>query len=321
MIPFPGKLTVKRWAAEDQARAAEEKYHAKTQEIIARVKSAYYALSFVDRSIQINQENESLLKNFARIAEAKYMVGKATQHDVLKAQIELSLLADKLITLRQKKRTSQAKLNVLLDRAPATPIKIPTELTVPQLTASEAELEKLALANRPQLVAMEHALNASDKMHLLAKMGYLPNFKLGVVQREMSSSGLNGWNVNMMASVPLWFWKQGFAVSEAGSKREAAKAAYDNLENMVRFEVWDAYERVDSDRRLTELYKEKIIPQAEQALRSATTAYEAEKVEFLTLINSQKTLEESRLRYYQALSDQGRSLADLERIVGGINNE
>ncbi len=321
MIPFPGKLTLKRWRAEDAAGVAEEKFEAKTNDIIAKVKNSFYSLFYVERAIQINQENESLLKKFAKVAEAKYVVARASQHDVIKAQVELELLTNELITLGQKRQTAQARLNTLLNRAPSDRIDIPPELNIYGPDLSLTELEQLALANRPELQAAAYKVKQSEKSHTLAKMQYLPDFKLKVLQREMKASGLNGWNVSFMANLPIWFWSKTSAVASSGEKKEAAEAVRKNLTNMVRFEVQDAFVKVDSAKRLRSLFKDKIIVQAEQALRSATIAYQADKLDFLTLINSQKTLEDSKLKYFQALTDLGKSLAELEKIIGGFNNE
>jgi outer membrane protein TolC len=316
MIPFPGKLTLKRRLAEDAARITEEKYKAKKREIIAKVKSAYYDLFLVEKSIQTNQENKSLLKKFTKITEAKYIVGKATQHDALKAQVELSLVTNELITLEQKRQTAQARLNTLLNRDTRKLIDVPIELKISEFSYDLAKLERLALENRQKLKAIEYRLKKTEKEHALARMEYLPDFKINILQREMRGSRLDGWNTTFMMNIPLWFWKQASGLNEAVAKREGAEAAYKNMENMVRFEVQDAFVKADSAKRLVELFKTTIVPQAEQALKSAVIAYESEKIDFLTLINSQKTLEDSKLKYFKALSDLGKSFAELERIVG-----
>ncbi|MFH1683340.1 MAG: TolC family protein [Candidatus Margulisiibacteriota bacterium] len=321
MIPFPGTLTLKRLREEDAAKAAQEKFQAKTNEIIAKVKNAYYALYYLNQAIEINQENKSLLNKFAKIAQAKYVVGKASQHDVIKSQVELDLLTNKLITLEQKRQTARARLNTLLNREPATQIDLPKEIKINDPALSLAKLEQTALRNRPELQAAAHQVEQTEKSHTLAKMQYLPDFKIKVLQREMQTTGLNGWNVSLMANLPVWFWAKTSAVTYAGENQAAAEASWQNLKNMVRFEVQDSYVAVDSAKRLAALFKNKIIPQAEQALRSATIAYQSDKVDFLTLINSQKTLEDSKLKYWQAFSGLGQSLAELERIIGGFNNE
>lgn len=316
MIPFPGKLTVKRQSLEDAVKMADEKLRVKEQAIVSKVKSAYYTLFYIERSIEINEENRSLLNQFSNIAKAKYVVGKATQHDALKAQVELSLLSNELITLEQKRETARAKINTLLNRDIRTSIVIPTDLALSEQVLNPEQIEALALANQPELRAMGYGLEKSRRESLLARMEYLPDFKLKVLQREMRATGLDGWNASLMMNIPLWFWKEGAGVSEAYSRKDEIEASYNNMRNMVRFDVQEAYVKVDSAKRSVELFKKEVIPQAKQALRSAITAYESEKIDFLTLLNSQKTLLLSRLKYYEAFRNLGSNLAELERVIG-----
>lgn len=317
MIPFPGKLTLKRWLADDAARMTEQKYLASLRSVVAKLKTTYYSLYFVDQSIRINEENKALLQNFAKIAEAKYVVGKASQHDVLKAQIEFSLLDNELITLRQKRQTVQARLNALLNRESRASLEVEVNLNLADVNFSLVSLEAIALGQRPDLKATEYGFLMSQKATTLAKAAYLPDFSLKALRREMKTTGLNGWNVVFMADLPLWFWREAAGVSEAAAIEAAAKAAYLNMKNMVRFEVHDAFVKVDTAQRLTKLFKTSIVPKAKQALQAATRAYKSNKVDFLTLINSQKMLLNAKLQYFRARADFGTSLADLEQVIGG----
>lgn len=315
-IPFPGKLTLKRFVRSDMARMFYEKYQSKIWEVATKTKSAYHTLYFIRKAIVINLENEALLRQFEKIARAKYIIANASQHDLLKSRIELSLLSNELITLRQRENTAIARLNLLLNQEPNSQIKLPEKMDFPGIGLALSELEETALENQPVLLAMRHGLDSKEWAHLLSKMQYLPNFELRLLQKESKATGLNGWNTRLMASVPIWFWGKNAQVNVAGEAREEAQASLKNMENMVRFEVRDAYEKLDSSKRLIELFKSTIVPQAEQMVKAARIAYEGEKIDFLSLINSQKTLQNAKLKYFKSLADFGKNLAELERVIG-----
>ena len=82
------------------------------------------------------------------------------------------------------------------------------------------------------------------------------------------------------------------------------------------FEVKDLLVRVQSSESTINLYKTGVIPQAEQSLKAARIGYEADRVDFLTLIDSQRILLNSRLLYCRTLTDFEQNLANLERAVG-----
>ncbi|HID93766.1 MAG TPA: TolC family protein [bacterium (Candidatus Stahlbacteria)] len=319
MIPFPGKLTLKGRMAKEEVLIAKENYEAKHQEIIAKVKSAYYRLFLVHKSIEIKNEEKELLRKFEKIAQTKYAVGQVPQHDVLRAQVELSLVADDLITLQERDLpTAEARLNAILNRPLHLPLGVPDEFTVPELKKSREEIEELALKYRQELKAMKNAIEKSKIAYNLAKMEYLPNFMVKFMQEEMRMPMSTEINRGVMfsLSIPLWFWNKGYRISERRAQKSSAKASYQAMKNMVLFEVQNALSKYNATQRRVNLFKTTIIPQAEQALKSATIAYKTGKIDFLTLINSERTLINAKLKYYKTLVEHGENLANLERVVG-----
>ncbi|MCM8797961.1 MAG: TolC family protein [Candidatus Omnitrophica bacterium] len=316
MIPFPSKLFTKARIAAREANAQEQIYKEKEREIIQEVKSAFQELFFIQKSIQINKENKFLLEQFAKISERKYSVGRAMQQDVLKAQVELSKLANELITLEQRKQTAVAKMNVLINRDPREGLEISVEEKPLGIKYNLDELYHFCLENRPELKAYRLWLEKAKSSLSLAKQEYLPDFMVRYERRE-ENDRFNSWDAMLGISVPLWFWeKENNQVRQMKAELEMAKYEYKQMENMVLFEVKDAYVKLDSARRLVELYKTTFIPQAEQTLKSSRIAYEADKIDFLNLLDSQRMLLDFKLDYYRTLADYEIALADLERAVG-----
>jgi len=113
-IPFPGKLGLKGKMATMEAEAELWNYEQTRRQVIADLKLAYYDLFLIHKSIEIVQKDKDLLQKFTQIAEAKYRVGQGIQQDVLKAQVEISKLIDRLTVLEQ--RRDIAELERWLDK-------------------------------------------------------------------------------------------------------------------------------------------------------------------------------------------------------------
>ena len=92
MFPFPGKLS--SMASAEQSRSAMYGADAKTLEqvIIRDCKMAWFEIYLIDRRLQVNAENQGLLKSFIGITRRQYEVGRGTQADILRGQTELSTL-------------------------------------------------------------------------------------------------------------------------------------------------------------------------------------------------------------------------------------
>ncbi len=86
--------------------------------LVVDVKTAFYDYFYVGKAIETTKRNKELLEKLSKISEARYRVGKAMQQDVLRSQVEISLLLQKMTMLEQQRATAQAKINSLMQRAP-----------------------------------------------------------------------------------------------------------------------------------------------------------------------------------------------------------
>ena len=88
------------------------------------------------------------------------------------------------------------------------------------------------------------------------------------------------------------------------------------MKNKILFQIQDGWVKVQTAERTINLYETSILPQAEQALKAARIGYETDKIDFLTLIDSQTSLQNMTLDYYRALIQLEQHQAGLERAVG-----
>ena len=327
-IPFYGKLRLKGEIARNEAKASGGRYRTLERVIVAKGKSAFYELYWADKSIGINKENRDLLRGFVKIAEIKYATGKATQQDVLKAQVELSKIVNELITLEQLKETAIARINALLNRHPDARLGAPEEVDIAKLTVSLEELYERAKEVSPDLSILKYKIERDKAAYKLAKKQYYPDFTFGLnytfindmpstVMSSPIGEGRDSYTGTLSMNVPIFQKRKHDAgVREANAKLKSSKLAYKNRENMTLFEVKDFHFKVQTAERLVNLYRNSIIPQAKQSLKAAESGYQAGQVDFLNLIDSQRVLLDFNLAFYRAVADFGTNIAGLERVVG-----
>ncbi|VAW82426.1 hypothetical protein MNBD_GAMMA13-1277, partial [hydrothermal vent metagenome] len=87
---------------------------------------------------------------------------------------------------------------------------------------------------------------------------------------------------------------------------------------VIAGEVQRAYDRVEESRHVLTLYRERLLPLAEENLAAAKVDYQGGNGDFLSLLTTEKNLMQTQLQVKQALADVHRHLAELERAVGGL---
>lgn len=316
-IPFPGKLSFRGAVARREASMLEQASKAKETDVIARTKSAFAMLFLAHKSIEIYKQNVDLMRQFAKVAESKYSVGKASQVDVLKAQVELSRMLNMLVTLEREKETAQAMLNILLNQDPEQPLGIPEEPHLRDLNLDYRRLSQAALLNRPELLEAHHHVRHSKAALRSARFDYLPDFMIQLRRRSADDPEMDGSNEFMVgAKLPLWFGSARSAASQAKFDANVGEAEYQAERNMTLWKIKDLLVKVQAAERLVNLYRTSVIPQAENALRVSRAAYQSDRASFLDLIDIQRNWVQFRLEHYQHLADYERLLAELEQVVG-----
>lgn len=316
-IPFPGKLALKGQVASKEAAMAEQDFRAKAIEVRSKAKAAYAMYFRAVKSLDIFEENIELMRRFSKAAESKYAVGKVSQTDVLRAQIELSKMLNMLVTLNQEKETAQAMLNTLLNLHPQNPLGLPEEPPVLRLRQPLEGLQETALARRPELLGAQAAVERSRKARISSRLEYLPDFMAQYRFRQAANPEMDQTNDVMVGvTVPLWFWKQNRMTRMAAAEEEMNRAEYQAMRNMTLFGVKDLLVKTQTAERLIELYRTSVIPQAEQALRISENAYQSDQATFLELIDVQRNLLQFRIEHYEHMASYEQWAAELERLIG-----
>lgn len=315
-VPFPGKLGLKRDAATHDAEQAEANARRVEVEIISRLKMAYAEYAHLHELLDLLHRNQALLETFARTAEAKYAVGDGIQQDVLKAHVELSLLVDRETTLDQRRQSQTAELNALLNRSADALLGMAEHPRERTLGHSLDELLTLAQVHAPVLQVVDSRVASSQTAVALAQREYWPDF---VVRAEYMHKAalLPEWEVGLGIKVPLYFaTKQRAGVDEAAASLVESRAMRTNAALSVQSRIKDLYARAKAAERLAALYHTTVIPQAQLALESATSAYQVNKIDFLSLLNSFTVMLEYEMRYHEELSNFQKAVAELEAVIG-----
>lgn len=314
-IPFPTTLYYQGKQAKEEALAAEAGYRAAEINVAARVKVAYAMFGQSHHHRHIMEENIVLMRQFSRTVEAKYAVGRASQAEALKANVELARMENSLVDMAQEEETSRALLNLLLNRPTESPLMIQEIGSPKPLNKDFAALTKEALANRPELRQADYDVRAKKAGTAAARSDYMPDIMLQYRQRNMVN-GMDSQDGMIGLSLPIWFWKQSAMLREAKADLAMAQADQQFMTNMTSYEIKEALTKLNSALRMVQLYEKGLIPQAQQARRAAESAYQGGRGSFLDLLDATRTVLTFQQDYYHSTTDSWKALAELEKLVG-----
>jgi len=320
-LPWPGKLAFAEESEGRRAEAASLTADEMEAVLVARVKSAYFELAFMDRALAIMGDTRQLLREFLDVSNTLYAVGQGLQTDVLQAQVAVASLTEDITVMEQNRLAMAARLNAMLGRGPERPVGA-LELPGPggELPAID-ELMTRAGDRRPALRAARERIAAEDAAVRAARRALYPNITLGADygQRPEYRDMLT---LSVGISLPVWAGSRQLPLRrEALARKAAEEAAELDLLNETWARVAEARAASDRARSLHDLYTTSIIPQARAAVESALSAYRVGEVDFMTLVQNELTVNRYEIERVRLTAEWHSAVADIEALVGGDPEE
>ncbi len=315
-LPCPGKLSRRGKIARLEAEAAGEGIEQTRLSLTEAAKVKYADWYLVHAAIRINSINKALLREFQNIAEVKYSAGTASRQDALRAEVEYVLLEHVDILLQSHRRDVLAELNTLLQRAPdlalPSPAGLPDVIQLPRA----ARLRDVALENHPVLLALAARIRASLERQRLADLNFYPDIKLNVGYNTLWNQGEKRFSVGAELNIPLR-GRLNAAKREASAVTRGLNSEQQLQLSRITGAVQRAFERVRESEHLVRLFRDRLLPLANENLQAARNDYDAGSGDFLDLLGAEKNLMETQLKLEQAQTNYYQHVAKLEYTVGG----
>ncbi len=324
MFPWFGTLDLRARAADQAAQAARQRYEAAKLALFQRVRSAHAEYYYLARAIEIARENAALLSGLEEIVRTRYRHNLAGHPDLIRLQVELGKVEDRVRSLADMRAAAVAALAAAAGLPVGTDLPVPRELADARPELKDAQLIAWAMAGSPALKGDDAEIARRKSEVGLARKAYWPDVTLGVKWIDTSHS-VGGMPIDdgkdpviAMLSVSLPIWRDKL---EAGVRRSrylelaAVKARADRADRLAA-DVSAAAFRARDARAKIDLYRRLLVPRATESLKAVTAAFSAGKADFRDLIDAQRVLLEFRLIQARARADYAQHVAALEALVG-----
>lgn len=329
MFMFPGKLSIERKTALHNADMMEVDLRNMSANMINMVKMNFYDLYYNRQKLELNQENQLLIKNYTSAAEARYSVAKGMQMEVFKGQIEFSKLINEEAVLQRERMNLLSNLTsltkVVIDentKIDYSPVNLDYLTNDNNFQVEKIDVNKLvnyAFQKRADLESVYHKVLMGKDDIEMARLSRYPDFSLKVGYKILSFEEKNAFSFMFGVSLPFAPWTSGkYDYSEQKSiiNLKAANLEYETKRNQIRNEIDTTVNRLIANKKTLKYYKDVVIPQTENSLKSTQYSYESSMATFLELLDSYRMYQEAKLMYFESVNMYLKMLTDLERLTG-----
>ncbi|MEI6971153.1 MAG: TolC family protein [bacterium] len=324
MLPAFGKLGLRDRLAVAEAEAAAREFEVERFKVYDGVVKAFYEYRYLECSIEATGENLRLMADLEKVLASRYGAGTAGYSEVIKVQLEKDRLASELASLNDERGARSAALSALLSLPAREVLPWPKDSPAGQPVIDETVLAGMLEDLNPELKAADAMIAAAQTRVELAEKNLLPDFTVGASWMVMAGKDGHGdeADASLVAGITLPIWRAGYraGIREAAAMARAVASERDDRRNTLRAELSMAVAKHrDADRRAS-LFASTLVPKAATALDVARQGFAAGQVDFMTLIDAQRTLLDFTLQADRAAADREIANAEIRCRIGRFGN-
>jgi outer membrane protein TolC len=314
-LPYPGKLGLRGAVAERDADTKQAEVEVTKTSIVDAVKADYLQLAYLQQTLGILRQNESVLDQLIQDATAHYQVGQGMQQDVLQAQVNRTKIVKEITMHHQQMGQIQAHLKGLLNRDQGSPDIVTEDLIATPLERTSDDLLAMVRQSNPQIQVDTSSIRKQDAQLASAKREGKPDFEVGYMYQNTDRKYRDYYMFTFDVRFPRKK-RVNAEIAEATEKRAESQQTLNAHLQQQLAEVQREYVKATSDEELLKEYREGLIPQSDAAYRATLSAYASNREQFIHVLSYFTDLLNLKLEYAETLEDHEAALAHIETLTG-----
>ena len=321
MFPWFGTLSSREDIYVNAAKSKYEDFEEAKISLFFDVKSAYYELYFIQKSIDITIDNIRILNTFKNLALIKISAGTASGVDEIRVEMELADLENNLALFRDSWFATSVKFNKLLNVSSTSEIVIPNKLWDYELGFSRQAVLDSLQKNNHQLMSLEFLRQSFVSKERQAKKQGNPNIILGADYTMIGDNGItpdggkDALFIKVGITIPLYRKKYSAMVNESVFQQKVVEDKKVGKINALETLFEKAYsEYADTQRRVVLYGKQSTL--ADRAISILESEYASNGKNFEEILRMEKNLLKYKLELEKARGDKQVAIAFINYLMG-----
>ena len=309
-----GRIGAAADAAETEREIASIRYVWRRREILAGVKRAFLELLAARRSVELARETRDVARRLDDATNERFRAQTVPEMEVLKSAVNLAKAEIDLKTAEKVRTVGIKTLHALLGNADFPNENFSGDLPVRFTTPSLEALRGQVIAFHPLIEAAQLEKEAAERRLDLARAERIPDLQFQV------AAGRDGEDETIAQAgfeipIPLFNRNQAKIASAEARIRQAAYEI-ESERNSLILRLTGAHAEFVAAQERVMVYRDEILPKAQQALDQTDEGYRQGKFGYLDVLDAQRTLSEAKIAYTATLTDLNLAAAELEKLTG-----
>lgn len=318
-VELLGQPFLRNRSASKSQKAAELQLEYDRLRLLAQVKSLYAEYWQLSKKLDIYNQALKVIRKARKSATARQAEGTFSGLQVQRFNVELS---------RYKKQRDQVQLNLkdtgdrlatylFSEQELDKQILVSDSLMVTPINLRDQTLIKYALANRADLIALKHMVDASELKYKVENRDRLPDLNIDIGYKEQSD-GVEGFVIGGSLNIPIFDRNRG-SVTKTRAESRSRKTQLTLQKQEIRNQVETAYQRVEL---ILDQWRS-IEENAFQAsmLGVARDAYRQGRYSLVELLDATRAYVDGQTMIYETIAEYNQAIFELDlQSAGRISN-
>jgi cobalt-zinc-cadmium efflux system outer membrane protein len=319
LIPITGKNLVRGRVATAEAFSALQEARRAQLDVIAKARASYFQLANAYDQLEINSKNLTSLKQIADISRSRYEAGLETAANALIAETDYSKLQETRRDLERNLSDAQSQLNTVMNRDAFAPLGPPVGAPISEAALSTSRLHAITLAQRPEVQMARAKIDGEKSKLQLAHRAWIPDPAVNIKGQRYNDAAESASELDAGVSFTIpWVnpSKYSAGVREARANLAAAEQGFEREQKEALRLLRDQLAKIETFHHHVELFRDKLVPQAQQAFEATRLSYESGRATFLDWITAQRNLRDIEAMGREHLAHYQMAVAELEAVIG-----
>lgn len=313
-IPRGSTLRLNREKREGEAEIERMLRETTIRNVELAVRLAWFDKYYASNAEAIVGESRTAVSDLIDALSASYAQGKLTSQDVLRAELELSLLDDKLTEFDQRRAIAEAELSRYIGANASRPAPDGMPALPPPGTVEEIEAR---LVRHPVIRVSDAMIGVEETDVALAKQAYKPAWAIEGGYGARGADRPDFASVGVSLTIPLFTGKrQDRALSAARKDKSAAELDRAMTLLDLRRDLIRAYADWSQLERRVSLYDDAVVKRAGETADASIAAYGGGRADFPELIRSQLAELDAELKRLELKVARAKAWARLKFLAG-----
>lgn len=303
--------------------SAELKKATTENELILKVKQAYYQLAYLKSRQNLLLQQDSIFEGFYKSASLRFQTGETNMIEQTTAETQMNEIKNQLRNGDSEIQIARTQLKVLLNQE-YLPDIIDTSL---EELSFDHIADTAALSSNPSVAYMRQQIEVAQAQKKVEAAKAAPDLLLGLFSQtligtENPENGLlaspsdrfTGFQVGI--SIPLWFAPQRGRIKAANYNIQASESSYQHYQTTFKGELQQAAQQYVRNKNNLNYYQNSALPNAVRILAQSQIAFQEGEIDYVEFLLGVKNANAIKEGFLQTLSDYNQSIIYLEFLSG-----